>query len=89
MNQYEIFLILYINRYCGYVNSIDIINVMPYNITDFQGMILLINLTKLKNEIWNDKIIVSIKLTNKQNAIETINKGIQKGDKLYIVPKKV
>ena len=50
-------------------------------------MILLINLTDLKNEIWNEKIIVSIKLASKQNAIETLNNGIQKGDRLYTISK--
>lgn len=47
----------------------------------------MINLSLFKNKVWNDKFIVSIKLTNKENAKETMYTGIQKGDQLYIIAK--
>lgn len=48
----------------------------------------MINFAEFKNKVWNDKIIVSIKLTNKQNAVETMHSGIKKGDQLHIIAKK-
>lgn len=50
-------------------------------------MIILINFTEFKDMIWNDKIIVSIKLTNKKNAVKIMYRGIQKGSKLYTIAK--
>lgn len=53
----------------------------------FRGMIILINFNDFKTKVWDGKFIVSIKLTNKENAMETMYTGIQKGDQLYIIAK--
>ena len=50
-------------------------------------MIILINFNDFKTKVWDGKFIVSIKLTNKENAMETMHTGIQKGDQLYIIAK--
>lgn len=47
----------------------------------------MINFNEFKDKIWNDKIIVSIKPTNKKNAVKIMHRGIQKGSQLYTIAK--
>lgn len=47
----------------------------------------MINLDEFKDKIWNDKVLVRIKPTNKKNAIKIMNRGIRKGSQLYTIAK--